>query len=278
MPSAADSLADLTAIIKTFERPACLDRLIRSIRAFYPRLRIIVADDGFIPTPREDVDYLRLPPDVGISAGRNALLEQVCTPYFLLLDDDLKFTEQTQVERLLAVARRGPNVIAGGTYLRCKRKFGLWVQRREQPYHAIFQRNQDSLELKRGWHGHRDDHYECDLVHNFFVARTKEIRAIGGWDTRLKLHEHEDFFLRTQQAEMHIAYCPEVIAEHWNASTPRRYSKFRNLDFLPFALSLHGIRTFLTPDGRKIEIPPLESFSIRDDEYEPTQLRHQSAA
>lgn len=278
MLTVADAMSDLTAIIKTFERPTCLDRLIRSIRTYYPTLRIIVADDGYNPTPREDVDYLRLPPDVGVSAGRNALLEQVRTPYFLLLDDDLRFTEQTQIERLLEVARRSPKVIAGGTYLRCKRKLGMWVRRRPQPYHAIMLREADTLTLKRGWHGHRDDHYECDLIHNFYVARTKDIREIGAWDARLKTQEHEEFFIRTHKAGMHIAYCPEVIAEHWNAGAPRRYRKFRNRNYLAFSLALHGIRTFTTPDGRQIDIPPLESFSIKDDEYEPTQLRHGKAA
>ena len=44
-------------------------------RRYYPELKILVGDDGFEPSPRTDVGYLRLPEDIGLSAGRNALLD-----------------------------------------------------------------------------------------------------------------------------------------------------------------------------------------------------------
>ena len=69
-------LKDVTAIIKTFERPHALTRLLRSIQKFYPELRVIVGDGSFSPSPRRDVQYIRLPPDVGVSAGRNAYTGQ----------------------------------------------------------------------------------------------------------------------------------------------------------------------------------------------------------
>ena len=62
-------LDDVTAVIKTFQRPKSLDILLRSIRRFYPRLKVLVGDDGFQPSPRNDVKYL-LEPDVGVSARR----------------------------------------------------------------------------------------------------------------------------------------------------------------------------------------------------------------
>src|SRR5262249_48067864 len=95
-----DALSKTTIIIKTFQPPACLDRAIRSIRKYYPKVHIIVADDGFEPALRNDVEYIRLPTDVGVSAGRNALLERVKTPYFLLTDDDVEFRPQTKIEKL----------------------------------------------------------------------------------------------------------------------------------------------------------------------------------
>jgi GT2 family glycosyltransferase len=283
MTQATESISDLTAIIKTFERPKCLDRLICSIRKYYPRLRIVVADDGFQPSPRDDVDYLRLPPDVGVSAGRNAALGLVRTPYFLLLDDDLCFTEQTKIERLLAVARRSPGVIAGGTYLRCKLKFGLWVKRRPQPYHGTFERSGDRLTMHRGWHRQHDDHYLCDIVHNFFVARTDEVRAMGAWNPLITLHEHEEFFLRAQQAGLQAAYCPEVVAEHWNANASRKYYRHRNRKAQPLAFALHGIRTFVSPDGKALAVPPLESITnsaATDSEhkYESSSTRQRHVA
>lgn len=281
MTQTTDSLSDVTAIIKTFERPACLDRLIRSIRRFYPRLRIIVADDGFQPSPRADVDYVRLPPDVGLSAGRNALLAQVRTPYFLLLDDDLKFTHETQIEQLLAVAREAPGTIAGGTYLRCKRKFGVWVQRRPQPYHGVLEQTGDQLAFRDGWHSQQTDHCHCDVVHNFYVARADDIRQLGGWNPRLKLNDHVEFFVRAKAAGLHVSYCPDVVVEHWNTDSPRKYSQYRNRNFLALSFALHGIRTYVTRDGKTLAIPPLGSFtdspetvSEHDHEQSATRQRH----
>ena len=40
----------------------------------YPQMPILVGDDSFNPRPRRDVDYVQLPADMGLSAGRNALL------------------------------------------------------------------------------------------------------------------------------------------------------------------------------------------------------------
>ena len=113
-------LSQVTAIIKTFERPKSVDRLIRSIRRHYPELKIMVGDDSFHPTPRSDVQYVRLPEDIGLSAGRNELLKRVETPFFLLLDDDLEFHRGTRIERLAHLASRHDFAVAAGNFIRCK--------------------------------------------------------------------------------------------------------------------------------------------------------------
>ena len=48
--------SQVTVLVKTFERPRSLDRLVRSIRRFCPRLRVIVGDDSITAYPRADVD------------------------------------------------------------------------------------------------------------------------------------------------------------------------------------------------------------------------------
>ena len=256
--AAADvSLDEVTAIIKTFERPRCLDRLLRSIRRFYPQLKIIVGDDSFRPHLRTDVEYVCFQPDIGLSAGRNQLLARVETQFFLLLDDDLEFTRHTQLERLLEIARQPGIALAAGDYIRCKCKFGLLTQRRPQPYHGTFHIEgaapHRKLRLQRGYRARRNGYCVCDLVHNFFIAKTDAIRRLGGWDERLKVQEHEDFFLRFGQAGLQAAYCPEVTAQHWNSQSPRRYSQYRGRSFLPLALALHGFTRYTTPDGIVIE-------------------------
>ena len=139
-------LSQTTAIIKTFQRPDDLDRLIRSIRRFYPELPILVGDDGLEPSPRDDVEYLRLPPDIGLSAGRNAMLEHVRTPYFVLLEDDFEFSRRTKIEKLVALVDRGKLDIAAGNCFKVQQRM-IFFRKRQRPYHGLFRFQDDELQL-----------------------------------------------------------------------------------------------------------------------------------
>ncbi len=176
-PDRARLLSQTTAIIKTFQRSSDLDRLIRSMRRYYPELKILVGDDGFEPSPRTDVGYIRLPEDIGLSAGRNALLERVETPYFLLLDDDWQFFGKTKIEKLTQLVDEGELDIAAGNHVKIKRKLGFIKRRKLQPYHGTFDFHDNKLHLIRGGRETGKDYLLCDIVHNFFVARVDTIRA-----------------------------------------------------------------------------------------------------
>ena len=94
---------NVTIVIKTFQRPYCLQSLVRSIRKFYQRIRIVVTDDSreqLSPVFPEISEYYHMPYGSGLSAGRNLALEKVKTRYFLLADDDHVFTRKTSLEKL----------------------------------------------------------------------------------------------------------------------------------------------------------------------------------
>jgi GT2 family glycosyltransferase len=247
----------LTAIIKTFQRPRALNRLIRSIQRYYPQLAIAVADDGITPSPRGDVDYLRLPVDVGLSAGRNALLQHIQTPYFLLLDDDLEFTRATRIERLLELVASNVVDIAAGDYYRCKRIF-LYVRRRWQPFHGTFRFQDDVLQLSRATHATLPTYELCDVVHNFFVARTADVLNLGGWDEELKLNEHVEFFVRARRQGMRVAYCRDIIARHWR-DRGADYTPYRDRDFTLLAAKKIGVRAVNRFDGQPIGYRPTKA-------------------
>ena len=106
---------NLTIIIKTFERPYIILRLIKSIRIMYPRIKIIVVDDSKIPQRINDVQTVFLPYDSGISKGGNEAVKIVNTKYLLLLDDDFIFYRYTKVLPLLRMFEKYPNIdIIGG--------------------------------------------------------------------------------------------------------------------------------------------------------------------
>jgi GT2 family glycosyltransferase len=254
-------LAAVTAVIKTFLRPKSLDRLIRSIRRYYPQLRIVVADDSPDPCPRDDVEYLQLPPDTGVGAGRNALLQHLATPYFLTLDDDYEFTSETRIERLLEIVTQAKATIAGGYCARCKQRL-FRIKYRSQPYFGIIENKNGHLILSRGYRSRQDGYFLCDIVPQFFVADTAAVRAIGGWDPRLKTNDHQEFFVRVQQHGLRVAYCPSVSILHWH-TMPKEYASYRERNHRAIAARKMGITKWTEMDGRTFTFAGEESPEAR---------------
>src|SRR5947209_7439453 len=102
------SLTDLTAIIKTFERPGSLDRLLGSIRRICPELRLIVVDDSRQPREIAGVEMVILPFDSGVSAGRAEGLKRVATEYVMMLDDDFVFYRRSRLAEALTLLNTDP--------------------------------------------------------------------------------------------------------------------------------------------------------------------------
>ena len=246
------SLDQVTAIVKTFERPESLEILIRSIRRFCPQLRILVGDDSVCPTPRDDVEYHRFEPDVGASAVRNRLVEQVRTPYFLQLDDDFEFTRCTRIEKLVDAVVNHDVDLAAGEVENCKRRLGLFLKRKPTNFFGLIfgliKVHGDHLEMQRGYHATREKVRLCDIVPQFFVARRDVVLPMGGWDADPKTEEHEEFFVRAQRHGLRISHCPEVRVLHWNAR-PRGYAAYRNRNYQPLAAKKMGIRSWTNLDG-----------------------------
>lgn len=178
---------NVTAIVKTFERPACLQRLLKSIARHYPGLTVLVADDSLNPLSAIDgaKTVIQLPYDVGIARGRNTLLNAVDTPYFLLLDDDFIFSERTNLQLMYDVLSNTTFNLVGG---RIGRFIGGIFSKRGRSLHIC---NRHNLGYESGY-----PIYECVL--NFFMAETAAVREVH-WDDNLKRREHVDFFLRGRQ-------------------------------------------------------------------------------
>jgi GT2 family glycosyltransferase len=233
--------SQVTAIIKTFERPRSLDRLVRSIHRHSPQLHVLVGDDSVTAYPRSDVDYVRLPVDIGLAAGRNDLLERVDTPYLLVLDDDIAFTAGTRIERLVQTLERHDAAVVSGDLVDCERKFPLWTRRRRQVYHGVIRREGDTLRLIPGHDSIVGEAYQCDFTPQFFLARTDVIRRLGGWFAPLKRDAHQELFLRLKEAGLRVLHRTDVWAEHWQED-PLVYAAFRARDYAPIMASRHGLR------------------------------------
>jgi len=240
----------VTLIIKTFERPQCIDRLIYSIRIMYPKIRIIVADDSKKPHPIVGVDYLRMPFDSGVSAGRNLALSHVNTPYVVTLDDDFVFNKQTDLQRWLDILESTDLDMVGGNV------------DGHPHYQASLHIVNDALVFKSQPVGQLDGFDLWNIVLQFWMGKTEKIRAVGGWDDEFKTVDHIIFFARSI-GKLKIGYCPEVGVGHMPIKS-QNYYRHRNermqrylmllMDRLNVkrVIDVHG-RTLYTYDGKALQ-------------------------
>lgn len=201
-------ISSLTLIIKTFERPYAVRRLVKSIKRLYADANIIVVDDSREPGNIEGVTNIAMPYDSGISAGRNRALDETTTPYFLLLDDDFVFSRRQKLGELVAALDQHSRIdILGGRCIDLPLFIKHAVQQVEVP-----SKEKPLLALGTNLGGH----LVVDKVPNFFIARTEKIRQLR-WKDELKLYEHAEFFGRAR-GRLVTAYKDDMLILH--AKTP----------------------------------------------------------
>ena len=217
----------VTAVIKTFERPYKLLDLVASIRRYYPLLPIVIVDDSAKKlSSRWDkkTKYVPVAYDVGLSKGRNIVLREVKTPYSLLLDDDFIFTADTKLALLVDVLENHHfDLVAGEVidYGTTPRLFSGEMKILKDKLHLIFH--------PRGKHA--EVYPKLDFVINFFLAKTKILRKFP-WDKDLKIREHEVFFWNLKQAGIKVTATNKVAIFHYpdltNPQAQADYNKMRH--------------------------------------------------
>jgi hypothetical protein len=203
--------SDVTALVKTFERPRCRDRILESLHHAYPQLKVVVVDDSRQPRldARPGVEVVAAPYDVGAAEGRNLGLRRITTDLFLLLDDDHVVTRRTGLEWAVETMRRHPSIdILGGLVLT------LPIYRRDI---NLQDRSADGA-LVGGLP-------VFEYVNNFFLGRTARVRELG-WDPELKLCEHSDFFFRAK-GKLVTVFDPRLRVLHAMTPFDRPYMRKR---------------------------------------------------
>jgi glycosyltransferase involved in cell wall biosynthesis len=203
------SLRQLTVLVKTFERPKVLHRLVTSIRRLYPTLDVLVVDDSREPRPIQGVQTITMPYDSGIAAGRNEGLEHVTTSYVLVVDDDFVFYRHTLLGPSLALMSRYPEIdIMGGRLIELP-----LLRARRLPFGDVFPTSAKPIVPL----GDRLGGLQVvDKVPTFFIARRDRL-ALVPWDPRLKRADHADFFTRALGV-LTTVFNPELRCLH--ARTP----------------------------------------------------------
>jgi hypothetical protein len=195
--------ARTTVGIKAFERPECLFMTLQSLvgQGF---ARVIVADDSSEKAPIREVvglfdgvlpiDYRPLPFDTGLSEGRNRMVAEVETEFFLLLDDDQVMAGG--IDPLASALDRDPDL--GGISL-------SWWDRGSPFCDAGWVRRYDGFIYRGLARGGRplerasDGVVGFDFVPNSTLFRTRVFADLR-WDPDYKIGaEHLDFYLRARE-------------------------------------------------------------------------------
>lgn len=242
------NLNEITLIIKTFERPNCLNRLLESIRWFYPDIKIIIADDSknIKPILKRNIHHILFPFNSGASYCRNQALKTsinkqfacgIENPYVVCLDDDFIFTEKTKLETWIEILENSNiNLISGNVG--------------NTRYEACFKIEDNILKFIKNNKG-----YECnlplyDITLQFWCARAKKIKEFGGWDNDFKSVDHLPFFLRAYE-KIKISHCNEVSINHYQEKSPYynnfRYGKVK--DYYNLIAKKYGFNTIIGYNG-----------------------------
>lgn len=207
---------------------AQLQALLRSIRAHYPLVRVLIANDGptsvveekFISEDEYAEEYM-LESDSGISYGRNWMVNNTITPYFLLLDDDHVFDDTTNLTVLLDGIRNDEFDIVG---MRVRNLPGIDELERTgiviPRYVALIRKLEDRDLTLCVWNENLGPSIfgithpiKVDVLHNALVANT-DVLQLHGWRNELKVNEHMTFFLDAKDAGLRVGYLPSVFIHH----------------------------------------------------------------
>lgn len=246
-------------VITMFLRYEALNELLKSITTYYPNVFVRIADysgkffDKKFYKEWEgklnfEVHELRF--DCGVSRARNALVELVKTPYFVLLEEDFIFTEQTKIGNFFQLMAEDVGVV-GGLCLADGYEQHYEGEIRIRNNACIFEK--DKMPLKK-INGLQAKETKCVLN---FALFNKEIFKSIRWNSELKICEHSAFYLDWQRKipQYKILYTPEVKIVHTRYRQPN-YVAFRGRreKYMQKFFEIYGIERFVSAEGKETRL------------------------
>lgn len=236
----------MTILIKTFERPKSVKKAVELIKLLYKDIPIIIADDSREPNNQFNhiplVEYYYIGFDKGLSYGRNFLVDKCKTEYCFIIDDDIEFTEHTDLGKLKDILDKGydivvPQIIRNET---------------DDDYSGrIVYEEKDGEKIIKFVREKEDkgDYYEVDIGMNVLFGKTEYFRT-NRWDDELKVGEHQEYFIRNRPK---VAQAKYVSIRH-SPVTNEFYYDFRKRasDYASLAKAKLGINKIIGFDNNEI--------------------------
>lgn len=237
----------VSIIVKTFLRPAILERFLMSVGRYEERRgvrfsEVLVGDDSpepdvaanarAIKKARDFYPYLNAhhhiyEENIGLSDGRNRLVQAAKEDFVLLCDDDFIFDEEADIAAALEIAKQGAFQAIGG-WLKNKYNiksgsfsyWGAFGKISETPEELIININEQPIRI--------DSLIPSDYLLNFFVA-SRSCLVANPWEEILKVEEHQEFFYRFKKNGYKAALFGGLFVKHTadRADNPPRYNDYR---------------------------------------------------
>lgn len=237
---------EIDFIITTFERYDLLEKLLMSIRHYYPDAEISVYNDSinkqYIFNTRVIYEEQG---DKGLSYARNSLVKSTHNPYILLLEDDFEFTDNTKIEKMLEIMKKEDADVVGGKVINYD---GQVIHFEHKLYKDLDILTERAIEKGEN----------PDVVLNFALFNRRVFDKCL-WDEELKLAEHNDFYLRLKQFNPKIVYTEEVSIKHnkgLNESIEYKQYRTRQNDFLKIMMKKNNLQFIYKSTGQVIELLP----------------------
>lgn len=247
LPPDGRPILPISIIVKTFLRPAILERFLMSVGHYEQKAgirfsEVLVGDDSPKVELAANVRAIKKAQDffpdlkiihhtyeenIGLSDGRNRLVKVAREKFVLLCDDDFILDEEADIAAALAIAEKGEFQIVGGwlknnydiktggfTY------WGAFGELCETKEELVININEKPIE--------KDDLHSSEYLLNFFVAERAALLE-NPWNEQLKVEEHQDFFFRFKKAGFKAALFGALFVKHTadRRDNPPRYNEYR---------------------------------------------------
>ena len=233
----------VTICVNTVDRPYCVQRFIRSVRAVYPTISFIVADQN-----EEEVDLqkfydemkvkvVRVPYGSGVGYGRNAAAREVDTDSFSIATTTSCFRKRPIFRRRSGFSRPTPTSTFSVDWFAMSTdgsnpppgRFAARVVHDSRPDARTSVHGRHRLLRTPAQGGRWNGLFVSDTALNWKICRRTTIERGAVWDPRFVCNgEHEDFYLNVKEnTDVKVAYLPSLVVYHHSPDSKSEY-RLRN--------------------------------------------------
>ena len=277
--------SDITVCVTTLDRPHCAQRFIRSVRARYRQVGIVLVSQG-APHPvlaqtcaDEKVALDVVDHDAGVTIARNRAIELASSKYLLFCDDDFIFGSDTDLEPAWRIMEGDGSVDILGGLLLDLRDSNLQMRVRRWEKYLFLDTGRGILVTvpidscapqPRQIQGHC--YFDTDTVLNWKLVRRALFDRFQGWDRRFQCNgEHEDFYLSVKaRGDIRVAYAPSLLVCHHHPPDRAYSSRRQRQGGWPLLGEKWQIENYVDV----ADVPPLRRFSHGQAGIDVNELNH----